>query len=186
MDERIKQRAALHHLQQVLEVPSGAVLRGSGGLFGEQATELLDRQIAVAEVGAAVVNGFELKDQAEGSRQGGLQRGPVARGRAAGGFAGAGGRPADALKQDPRLGVQMLLQRGKVIRFADVGYPRQPDGRSRATGGEEFAHGDLELDEVGVHIGDAHVGFGRRRYAGGAPSGRLPGGASGQQQRECD
>ena len=83
------------------------------------------------------------------------------------------GARIDAFVKDDGLGVEKLLQGVVILRIAHMHDPGQPDGRAALLRGDEFAQGDLELDGVGVRVGDAGVGLGRRGVGGVSEGGAI-------------
>ncbi|MDB6064739.1 MAG: hypothetical protein JWR26_947, partial [Pedosphaera sp.] len=180
LENAAEERAAIHDLHEGVEGGIGGALLAGFGRDGvafadHEALDLEDGEIAVQEIGAVVIDGVQLENEAEGFGEGGLHGeafvGLVLVGRGSGvngfGRSGAGfcnatgmGFRIHTFKQHQRLGVQQFLERVIIIRFADVGGANEQNGRPATMGGEEFADGDLQLDGVGVGVGDAGVGLG--------------------------
>src|SRR5262249_34909559 len=63
----------------------------------------------------------------------------------------------NAFEQDKGLVVQMLLESSVVLRITNVRYASQPDRWPVPASRDEFSHRDLELDNIGVAVGDTDV-----------------------------
>ena len=68
----------------------------------------------------------------------------------------------DPFEEDQRLGFKMPLERGEIIRFANVRYAGQPNDRTFAPRRQKFPDGDLELNAIGIGLEYAHVRLRRR------------------------
>ena len=124
--------------------------------FGDELRNLLNRQVAVPEIGPLIIDGSQLECETQRFGHSILQRAQLFF-RIVEDFSSSSARCSvrHAFEQDQVLSVQHFLQARVVIAFADVRNAGEPNNGLRSVAGNELADCDLQFRDIRARPGNA-------------------------------